>query len=112
MNIKEIADSLNLKTVAGTKGLHREVTGGYTSDLLSDVMGHAKEGEVWITLQTHRNVLAIASLRDLAGIILVNGNLPDPDMAGQADAENIPVLSTDDPAFTISGKLYSLIQAK
>lgn len=110
MNIKEIADALHLEVLAGNGGLNREVTGGYTSDLLSDVMGHATEGGVWITLQTHRNVLAIASLRDLAGIILVNGNVPDSDMAEQANEENIPVLGTNDPAFVISGKLFALIQ--
>jgi len=110
MNIKEIADALHLEVLAGHGGITREALGGYTSDLLSDVMGHAREGDLWITLQTHRNVMAIASLRDMAGIILVNGNIPDTDMTDMANEENIPVLGTKDPAFEISGKLYAMIR--
>lgn len=106
MKINEIAEALNLTLLAGGKGTDRLVSGGYVSDLLSDVMGNASEGDLWITLQTHKNVMAIASLRDLAGIILVNGNKPDADMAEQAEIENIPVLGTNETAFTISGKLY------
>lgn len=112
MNIKEIAKELNLKVVAGAGGVNRNVSGGYASDLLSDVMGNATEGSLWITLQTHKNVMAIASLRDLAGVILVNGNNPDHDMALQADTENIPVMVTYEPAFIVAGKLYQLISGK
>lgn len=112
MKVSEIASALNLKVLAGSGGLQNEVKGGYTSDLLSDVMGHASEGNLWITLQTHKNVLAIASLRDLAGIILVNDNQPDEDMASQANEENIPVLVTSDSAFIITGKLYQYLQSK
>lgn len=112
MNIEEIAKELNLKVVAGAGGVDRNVSGGYASDLLSDVMGNATEGSLWITLQTHKNVMAIASLRDLAGVILVNGNRPDQEMALQADTENIPVMVTDEPAFTVAGRLYQLISGK
>ena len=112
MKVSEIVSALKLEVFAGAGGLQNEVKGGYTSDLLSDVMGHASEGNLWITLQTHKNVLAIASLRDLAGIILVNDNQPDEDMALQAGKENIPVLRTSDSAFTITGKLFQYLQSK
>jgi predicted transcriptional regulator len=109
MKVKEITEALQLRVLAGEKGLDKEVKGGYVSDLLSDVMGNSREGDVWITLQTHRNVLAIASLRDLAAIILVNGHQPDTDMAEQAQEENIPILGTEESTFNISGKLYKLL---
>ena len=89
--------------------MDREIKGGYTSDLLSDVMGFAKEGQVWITLQTHKNVLAIASLKELAAILLVKGNLPEEDMLEQAIEEGIPVLGTDEQTFETTGKVYQLI---
>jgi len=73
MKVKDVAQKLGLEVYSAPEGLEREVTGGYTSDLLSDVMGHAKEGQIWITLQTHKNIMAVASLRDLAAIILVKG---------------------------------------
>ncbi len=109
MIVNEMVEKLNLSVVSGHKGLSRAVTGGYTSDLLSDVMGHAIEGQVWITLQTHKNVMAIASLKELAAIILVNSHQPDADTKEQSETEGIPVLSTNLSNFEITGKLYSLI---
>ena len=65
MTVQDIVSQLNLTVCSGQEGLQREVKGGYTSDLLSDVMGHAQEGDVWVTLQTHKNVMAIASLKEI-----------------------------------------------
>ena len=109
MQVKDIISILNLKIFGGDQGLDREISGGYTSDLLSDVMGHADSGKVWITLQTHKNVIAIASLKELAAVILIKGNEPDADMLAQARDEGIPVLGTEDEAFETTGKLYNLL---
>lgn len=111
MNVKELVEKLNLNIVAGADGLDQEIDGGYSSDLLSDVMGHAEAGMVWITLQTHKNVMAIASLKELAAVVLVKGFQPDPDMLEKAQEEGIPVLSTELSAFEINGLIYNLIKA-
>lgn len=108
MKVTELAEKLNLVVYSGHEGLGREVTGGYTSDLLSDVMGHAKAGQVWITLQTHRNVLAIASLRELAAVIITNGEKPGDDTVAQSNEDGVPVLGTALSTFEISGKLYNI----
>jgi len=110
MTIKELISALNLSLIGGEKGIENEITGGYTSDLLSDVMGNIRDGNVWVTLQTHKNVMAIASLRDASAVILVKGMQPDADMLEKANEEGIPVLSTDLPTFEISGMLYQLIK--
>lgn len=112
MKLREIAELLSLEVITGKNGLDREVSGGYVCDLLSDVMGNSKEGQVWITLQTHKNVMAIASLRDLAAIILINGHKPDDDTAAQSEMEGIPILGTKEPAFETAGKLYKLISER
>jgi predicted transcriptional regulator len=109
MQVKDIITTLNLTVFGGSQGLSHEITGGYTSDLLSDVMGHAENGKVWITLQTHKNVIAIASLKDLAAVILIKGLEPDVDMLAQANEEGIPVLGTTDEAFETTGKLFNLL---
>jgi len=106
MDVSELVTRLGLIVIGGEKGLDREITGGYTSDLLSDVMGHARSGSVWITLQTHKNVMAIASLKELAAIVLVKGYQPEADMLVQSNIEGIPVLGTEEKAFEISGKIY------
>jgi len=112
MKVNEIAERLNLKVFSGSEGLEKEISNGYTSDLLSDVMGHADAANVWITLQTHKNVMAIASLKDLAAVILVKGFEPEADMAAQSNEEGIPVLGTTEESFIMSGKLYNLLNQK
>ena len=110
MTVSDLVNELGLKGFSGKEGLDREVTGGYVSDLLSDVMGKAAEGEAWVTLQTHQNVVAIASLKDLACIILVSGFEPDEDSVEHSEEEGIPILGTELPAFDITGKLYNYIK--
>ncbi len=110
MKVGEIAEKLNLKVFSCEDALDNEVKGGYTSDLLSDVMGHSKEGQVWITLQTHKNVIGVASLRDLSAIILVKGFKPDQDTVNLSVSENIPILGSEKEAFELSGELYNLLK--
>ena len=111
MNLKQIAEELGLKILNEEVDLEREVTGGYVSDLLSDVMGNAREGELWITLQSHINVVAIASLKDLAGIVLVKGILPDSLMLEKAREEGIPVLATTRTTFQTTGLIYKMMES-
>jgi len=110
MTVQQLTEKLGLKVFSGGEGLAHEISGGYVSDLLSDVMGNADAGEVWVTLQTHKNVMAIASLKDLAAIILVNNNEPEPDTLAQSNEEGIPILGTGMSTFEITGKLYALIR--
>jgi predicted transcriptional regulator len=106
MKVSELVEKYKLKVFAGVQGLDNEISGGYVSDLLSDVMGNAAENEVWITLQTHQNVMAIASLKDLAAVILVKGFEPDEDTLERSLDEGIPLLGTEMGTFEMAGKLY------
>lgn len=110
MKVQEIVEKLNLKVYSGTNGLNNEIKGGYTSDLLSDVMGHAESGDTWITLQTHKNVIAIASLKELSAVIMVKGYKPESDTLTQSNEEGIPILGTDKETFEITGLLYNLLK--
>jgi len=110
MTVSDLKEKLNLKLFSGESGLSNTIDGGYVSDLLSDVMGHAEMGNVWVTLQTHKNIMAIASLKELAAIILVKGFTPDEDCIKQSNEEGIPILGTNEQTFEITGKLYSAIQ--
>ncbi len=110
MKVSEIVKTLNLEVYSGCKGLDKEIEGGYTSDLLSDVMGHADSGNVWITLQTHKNVIAIASLKEIAAVVLVKGYKPEADTMAQSNEEGIPILGTDMEAFEITGLLFNMIK--
>jgi predicted transcriptional regulator len=109
MKVSELVEKLDLTVFSGHQGLDREISGGYVSDLLSDVMGNATEGQLWITLQVHQNVLAIASLKDLAAVILVNNLEPLENTMIHSEKENIPVLGTSQSTFGIAGKVYQIL---
>jgi predicted transcriptional regulator len=111
MKVSELVEILDLKVYSGSNGLDREITGGYVSDLLSDVMGNAQEGQLWITLQVHQNVIAIASLKDMAAVIVVNNLEPMENAIRHSNNENIPVLGTSLPTFEIAGKLYQILNS-
>jgi hypothetical protein len=108
MRVRDVAGALGLEVLTPQQDLDREITGGYVSDLLSDVIAHAKPGDLWITLQTHRNIIAVASLKELAGIVLVAGRTPDSETLAKAREENVPVLTSQLPAFELAGKLYQM----
>jgi len=104
----ELIQELSLDVRSAKGSLQREVTGGYASDLLSDVIAHGEEGNLWITLQLHQNIVAVASMKDLAGIVLVNGREPEQETIEKAEAENVPIMVTEMPTFELVGRLYAL----
>lgn len=108
MKLKDIVESLSLSVITGKGLLDREIRGGYCSDLLSDVLANAKKGNVWITLQVHQNIIAVCSMKELSGIILVNNRMPDADTLKKAEEENVPILVSSLPAFELAGRLYQL----
>ncbi|MCR4659786.1 MAG: serine kinase [Bacteroidales bacterium] len=111
MKVKELVDALGLMVLSGENGLDREIEGCYVSDLLSDVMGNADMGDVWVTLQTHKNVMAIASLKELACVVLVKDQQAAPDTLEQSNEEGIPFLSTSMQTYETVGKIYQLLNA-
>lgn len=109
MTVKEIIEKLDLKCL-NEANLDAEITGAYSSDLLSDVMGNARSGQMWITMQTHKNVTAIAALKDIPAVIIVRNGVPDDDMLEHAKEEDICILVSKEATFEVCGKLYGLIK--
>lgn len=112
MKLKKIVERLELEVRSGSDKLDTEVRNGYVSDLMSDVIAHAKERELWITLQTHVNIAAVAGMKGLAGVILVQGREPEQDTVEKAGKEGIPLMVTKMPAFEIAGRLYNILNAE
>jgi len=108
MKLSEIAQALDLRAAAGAARLETDVTGGYASDLLSCAMAGASKGNVWVTLQGHLNVVAVADLNDLAAVIVTEGKPVAPDALAKADAAGVPVLTTDMPTFEVVGGLWEM----
>jgi hypothetical protein len=108
MELKKIVDKLGLEVAVGAGRLERDVTGGYVSDLLSDVMANAGAGALWITIQTHANIAAVCSLNDLAGVVVANGKKPSEDTLAKAEEEGVAVLLSAESGFDLAGQLYKM----
>jgi len=106
--VADIARAVAGSVVAAADAAGNEVRGGYASDLLSDVMANAQDGDAWITLQKHVNIVAVAQLKNLSAIVLIGGRQPDADTLARAAEQRIPLVTTASPAFEVSGLLYQL----
>lgn len=107
MDVKELVHRFGLKVVAGQGGLDRTVRGGYCGDLLSNVMANAPIGCVWLTVQGHQNIVAVAVLREMAAVVITGGQPPDRDTIDKADQEGIPVLTCLKFTYDLAGSLYA-----
>lgn len=111
MNIAILAKELNLKITSASDGVQNNVSGGYTGDLLSDVMANSHAGDIWITRQVHQNIVAVATLKEHAGIILVNSCEPAKDTLEKAIQENVPILVSNLSAFELTGRIYNVLNS-
>ncbi len=106
MTLKDLVETYELQVVTGGDNLDREVSGCYASDLLSDVMGNSSSGDLWITLQVHQNIVAVASMRELAGVVMIGGRQPLEATVEKASEEGVLLLTSMLSAFELCGRLY------
>ena len=83
-----------------------ELKGCYISDLLSDVLANAQPGVLWVTIQIHRNVLSVASMKDIAAVLFTCGRKPEPAIIAEAAEKGITLLSTSLTTYETAGKLW------
>jgi len=108
MSIKDIVEKLGLKVISGKELLERKVTGAYVGDLLSDTLANSKKGNLWITIQIHQNIVAVASSKELSGIIIVNGRKPVEETIKKAKEEEIPLMISNLLSYEVTGRLYEI----
>jgi hypothetical protein len=108
MKFTELAERLGYEVLV-TGAEDAEITGGYTSDLLSDVMGNAPAGAILITIQGHKNTVAVAGLAGLPAVVLCNGRTAPEEMKSAAESEKVGLLSTGENQFTASYKIAALL---
>ena len=118
MELQELVRSLDLKRLApagqtapdgaADDGAVADITQGYASDLLSDVLAHAPTGGVLVTLQVHLNVIAVASHAGLRAVIFACGRTPEDDVVERATEEGLALFVSPMDTFEIVGRLYGL----
>ena len=108
MTVESFQNRFGLKAVC-IPSPDKHVSGAYVGDLLSWVMGRAEAENVWITIMSNANIIAVATLADVSCILLAEGVSLDADTIALANEKGINILSTDLPAYEIAGKIYGNI---
>lgn len=109
MTVSQLPEKLDLK-VLQDQYEDTSVGGAYTSDLLSDVMANGHDKEVLITIQSHKNTVAVATLVGATAIVICNNRPVPEDMIEAARQENIAIFLSPRDQFTLSGILYGLLE--
>ncbi len=104
MKLEKLLPVLQAKPLVD--GLRGEVSGCYISDLLSDVLAHAGPGILWVTIQTHRNVVSVAATKDVGAVLLTCGRQPDRAIVDEAVANGIVLLSTSLSTYEAAARLW------
>ena len=102
MKVKMLLETLPVRLETKQEKLDQPITGVYCGDLLSWVMSHAKEGNIWLTIQGHINIIAVASLIGIPAIIVVEGSVVDEEVISKANEEGIAILTTKKTAYEIA----------
>ena len=109
MDLQQIIDQLNLTVLTEPRDFACiGPTGGYSSDLLSCVMAGAKKGHLWITLQAHLNIVAVAALNEVGAVIITENAQPDAASIVKANEQGVILLSTPQTSYEINGRLWEL----
>ena len=109
MTVRQMADRLSLTTLSEVDA-EREIDGVYIGDLLSWVMGRAKSDNAWITIMSNINIVAVASLADVACIILAEGVVPDENVSATALQKGINIYTSDKTAYQLAAALAECLQ--
>ena len=109
MSLDEIIQKLNLTVLSSPKdfsGIRPE--SGYCSDLLSCVMAGAKAGDLWVTLQAHINIVAVAALTDCSAIIISESATPEPEVVEKANTQGVILLGSTQTSYQLVGQLWDM----
>lgn len=109
MDIQQLIDKLELKVLTEPRDFSTsKPTFGYSSDLLSCVMAGAPKQGIWVTLQAHGNIVAVAALLELTAVIITEGAMPDENTIQKANDEGVTLLSTSNSTFQTIGQLWEM----
>jgi hypothetical protein len=108
VTVAQIIERLGLYAAAVRDAGATEVTGAQVCDLLSHVMAQGRAGQVWVTIQTHANIIAVAALAKLAAVVVAGGFEPEEETIMRADEEGIPLLLSGEQSYTLAGQLWEM----
>ena len=112
MRLADVITALELQVLTSSPDLDHKVRGGIVCDLLSVVLAKAQPQDIWITIQRHQNIVAVAKVTSVAAVVLADGIVPEQDVIDKASEEGIPLLATKESSFVVCGKLFALLSSE
>jgi predicted transcriptional regulator len=112
VTLREVVDALDLEVLHEGLGLGAPVRGGYSGDLLSNVLATAKPGDLWITIQHHINIVGVAQVAELAGVLIAGGGALSDAVLAKAREAGVPILRSEASSFEIAGRLFVCLGSK
>ncbi|MDR1205545.1 MAG: AraC family transcriptional regulator [Peptococcaceae bacterium] len=110
MRIKAFAEALNLRLLTDQPdGSDISVSGCYLGDLLSNVMAKVKEGDLWMTVVTNQNVVAVAHLMNVPAVVFLEGHQPMPETLERGNSEKIPLFSSEESAYGMAVRFHRFL---
>lgn len=107
MKVREVIAKLELEVITATYP-GKEVRGGYSGDLLSNVMAKAGKGDLWLTIQGHQNVVAVALLTGVAAVVVVENLEIEKEAIQKAEEKGVNLLRSKLSAYQLGGRLYQM----
>lgn len=111
MNVSDLIEKLNLNILTKKDYENKKIDGCYIGDLLSWVMGRANSGDVWITIMSNINIVAVASLTDCACVVLAEGASVEEEIINKADSQDVIILSSDKTSYELAVAVEKLLEA-
>ena len=109
MNLQTVIENLQLNILTEARDFSSITPmSGYTSDLLSCVMAGAKSGNLWVTLQAHMNIVAVAAMLEVSAVIITENAQPDEATISKANEQGVVLLSTSKASYEICGMLWDM----
>lgn len=109
MKVKELMNIEGIQCINKLDTFDQEIENVYIGDLLSWVMGHIEENSIWLTVQNHLNVIAVAHLHEIPAIVFVEGAFPLEETIDKANEQNIPLFVYDGTSYELAMILHGLL---
>ena len=108
MRVRDVVTALDLEIIHEGDHMDDAVEGGYSGDLLSDVIAASRRHDMWITIQSHENIIAVATLKDLAAVVLARNSIPHTETVDHAKREEVTLLRSPLTSYQLVARLVSM----
>lgn len=107
MKINEVVNIIDGKVICGENQLDLDVTKGFASDLMSDVLTLDTDNVLLITGLANLQAVRTAEMSDISAVVIARNKKVSEEMVELAKECNIILIECAGSVFKTAGKLYN-----